>query len=330
MAPLEDEAPSPAAALTTRLANYPVSFFAIVMGLTGFTIATQKIEESLEITDIPSTVLLGITLGVFLVLTAVYTLKLVRHRAACVREFNDPVRLSFFPAFSISLLLVSIAFLPLSEITSLVFWIVGTVLHLVLTLIVLSMWVQQPKFEIKHISPVWFIPVVGNILVPLAGVVHAPDEISWFFFSTGLVFWMVLQTLFFYRIFFHHPLPEKLLPTFFILLAPPAVGFLAYVKLSGGVDNFAYILYYFALFLFLFLLVQIPMLRRARFFLSWWAYSFPVAATAIASVLMYRETDVRFFYIIAWVIFAMLIVIIVTLAVLTIRAIARSQICVEE
>ena len=37
------------------------------------------------------------------------------------------------------------------------------------------------------------------------------------------------------------PLPERLLPTVFILIAPPAVGFIAYVRLTGGVDVFAQI-----------------------------------------------------------------------------------------
>jgi tellurite resistance protein len=316
--------------LKTRLENFPVSFFAVAMGLTGFVIATQKIEELLDITTVPSTVLLGLALAVFLLLTAVYSLKLVRHPAACRAEFGDPVRISFFPAFSISLLLVSIAFLPLSRPASLVFWIMGTVLHLVFTLVILTAWVQRQEFEIKHMSPVWFIPVVRNILVPIAGVVHAPGEISWLFFSIGLVFWMVLQTLFFYRVFFHQPLPEKLLPTFFILLAPPAVGFIAYVKLSGGLDNFAKILYYFGLFIFLFLLVQMPMLRRARFFLSWWAYSFPVAALTIATTLMEHQTDLLFFRVLALVAFAILIVIICALAVLTVTKVVRAEICVEE
>lgn len=328
--PLRAHATPEPVPLAPRLSNFPVSFFAVVMGLCGLVIATQKIEEMLGITDVPSTVLFGLTLTVFFVLSAVYTAKLARHPAQCAQEFNDPVRLSFFPTFSIGLLLVSIALLPISETASLVFWIIGTILHLALTLAVLTIWVQQQKFEIKHMNPAWFIPVVGNILVPVAGVVHAPVEISWFFFSVGAVFWMILQTLFFYRIFFHQPLPDKLLPTFFILLAPPAVGCIAYVKLAGGLDNFAYILYYFALFLFLFLLVQLPMLRRVHFFLSWWAYSFPVAAVAIASVLMYRQTGLRFYYVLACVIFAILIVVICALAVLTIRAIAKRKICVEE
>ena len=314
----------------TRISNFPVSFFAVVMGLLGLVIATQKLESMLEAGSVVSKVLLGIALFAFLVLTLAYAVKLVRHLDLCKAEFNDPVRLSFFPTFSIGLLLASIAFLPISDTTSLVFWAVGTVLHLVLTLIVLSIWVQHEKFEITHMNPAWFIPVVGNILVPVAGIEHAPIEISWFFFSVGLVFWMLLQTLFFYRVFFHRPLPERLLPTFFILLAPPAVGFIAYVKLNGAVDNFANILYYFALFTFVFLMVQLRMLRKARFFLSWWAYSFPLAALTIASVLMYLQTDTRFFYYLAFVVFAVLVAVIVALAVLTARSVKRRQICVED
>ena len=313
-----------------RLANFPVSFFSVVMGICGLAIATQKIEEFLNIGDVVSTVLLAIALLVFFVLTVTYALKLLRYRAQCAIEFNDPVGLSFFPTFSISLLLISVTFLPLSSRTSLVFWIVGAALHLVLTLIVLSRWVQHEGFDISHMSPAWFIPVVGNILVPIAGVVHAPHEISWFFFSVGIVFWIVLQTLFFYRIFFHSPLPEMLLPTFFILLAPPSVGFIAYVKLSGGLDNFAKILYYFALFVFLFLLVQLRALARTRFFLSWWAYSFPVAALTIASVLMYHETELLFFKVLSYFFFAVLVVIVCLLSVLTVKQVVRGHISVEE
>lgn len=313
-----------------RLAHFPISFFAVVMGLCGFAIATQKIEEMFEATHVPSTVLLVITLAVFFAVSVLYLVKLVRHPEACGKEFRDPVRISFFPTFSIGLLLVGIAFMPISETASFVFWVVGAALHLIFTLIVLSIWVQQPTFEIKHMNPVWFIPVVGNILVPIPGVTHAPAEVSWFFFSVGIVFWTILQTLFFYRIFFHHPLPGKLLPTFFILLAPPAVGFIAYVKLTGALDAFAYILYYLALFIFLFLLLQLGMLRKVRFFLSWWAYSFPVAALTIATVLMHAQTGLRFFSVAACAVFAALVVLVCALAVLTVRGIARAEICVEE
>ncbi len=313
-----------------RLANFPVSFPSVVMGLAGLTIATQRVESLFGIASVASTALLWLSVAVFAVITATYLRKLVVHREACIREFNDPVRISFFPAFSIAFLLLAIAFLQVHEPTSLALWVVGTVLHLVMTLVVLTIWVQQQRFQIQHMSPVWFLPVVGNILVPIAGVPHGQMDVSWFFFSVGLVFWTILQVIFFYRIFFHHPLPQKLLPTFFILLAPPAVGFIAYVRLNGALDNVALVLYHFALFLFLFLLAQVGMLRRVRFFLSWWAYSFPVAALAIASLLMYHESGGEFFRVVALVVYALLVALIATLAVLTVRSIARREICVED
>ena len=43
--------------------------------------------------------------------------------------------------------------------------------------------------------------MVGNIIVPIAGVRFAPTDISWFFFCIGLVFWLVPMTIVLYRLF---------------------------------------------------------------------------------------------------------------------------------
>jgi len=98
----------------------------------------------------------------------------------------------------------------------------------------------------------------------------------------------------FYRLLFHNPLPERLLPTLFILIAPPAVGFIAYVKLTGTVDPVARILYYFALFVFVLMIPQLKMLSRIKYYLSWWAYTFPMAALTIATILMYHQNGLVF------------------------------------
>ena len=55
-----------------------------------------------------------------------------------------------------------------------------------------------------------------------------------------------------------------------------------------------------------------------------------LAALAIASVLMYHETGTGVFRVIALVVYAGLLAIIGTLAVLTVRSMARKEICVEE
>src|SRR5690606_24186982 len=281
--------------VSERLQHFPVALFAAVMGLSGLAMALTQAHRQFGLPSLPGQLVALLAGVVFALVAACYLIKFVRFRSAVVADFTHPVRMSFTAAFSVSLLLLAILSLPVAPRLSAVLWGIGASVHIVITLYVLTAWVYQPRFEIAHISPAWFIPVVGNILVPIAGVHHASAELSWFFFSIGLVFWLVLLTIIFYRMFFHHPLPARLLPTLFILIAPPAVGFVSWLQLTGEVNAFARILYYSALFLTLLLLTQAGRFLKLSFFLSWWAYSFPMAAVTIATLLMYQQLQLVFF-----------------------------------
>ncbi len=258
-------------------------------------------------------------------------MKIIKYRPAAFKEWGHPVKMNFVPTVSIALILLSIAWLPVSAPYSKLLWLAGVALHLFLTLHVITQWMHQSKFEIVHLNPAWFIPVVGNILIPIAGVVHAPVEISWFFFSIGLMFWPVLLTIIFYRVIFHGSLPERLMPTLFILIAPPAVGFLSYLKLNGGeVDTFAHVLYHGALFFTLLLFSQLRMFTRLKFFLSWWAYSFPLTAITVATLAMFEHTGVILFLRLAGILLGIATVVIAGLLARTALAVARREICLEE
>ncbi|MET0052654.1 MAG: SLAC1 anion channel family protein [Candidatus Thiodiazotropha sp.] len=211
-----------------------------------------------------------------------------------------------------------------------VLWILGSALHLGFTLYVMNIWIHHDKFEVHHINPAWFIPVVGNVLVPVAGTAHGYYEISWFFFSIGIIFWLVLFTIIIYRVLFHNPLPDRLMPTFFILIAPPAVGFISYVKLNGGIDNFAHVLYYSGLFLTLLLFTMVFRFSRLQFFLSWWAYSFPLAAITIATLLMFEKTSNPGFAALGWVLLTVLSLVVTYLFYRTMRAVGGKKICMPE
>jgi tellurite resistance protein len=144
------------------------------------------------------------------------------------------------------------------------------------------------------------------------------------------VFWGVLLVIVFNRMIFHAPIPARLYPTLFILIAPPAVGFIAYVRLTGGLDSFGRIMYYAALFLTLLLVSQINRLVRLEFFLSWWAYSFPLAAITIATTVMYEQTGEGFFETAAYGLLGTVSVLVVFLATRTTLAVLAKEICVEE
>ena len=313
-----------------RIKNFPVSFFSVVMGLSGLVISLQKATEIFNISNIYSNTILLITVLIFGILSLMYIKKYFSFHDDVENEFRHPIKINFFPAISISLLLLSIAFLPVNLLVSKYLWFFGAGIHLLLALFIISSWIQHRVFEIKHMNPSWFIPAVGNMLVPVAGVVHFSYHFSWFLFSAGLFFWIVLLVLFFNRVFFHDPLPEKLLPTLFILMAPPAVGFIAYFKLTETLNDFGRILYYFAMFIALLLFFQFRMFSRIKFYLSWWAYSFPLAAIAIANALMFHITKEAIFKNLFLFFLVILSTVIVLLSIKTISSVLKREICIEE
>lgn len=314
---------------TARLAFFPVSFFAMVMGMSGFTMAWNKAEHIFDPGFCISGGLLSLTAILFVILTLTYAAKIFKHPAAVMGEIHHPVKLAFVPTFSIGLLLLSTACLHVAPELSFWLWATGALIHLALTLYVLSSWIHRTQYEIAHLNPAWFIPVVGNIIVPIAGMHHASPEISWFFFSLGIFFWPILTAIIFYRLIFHASLPDRLIPTLFIFIAPPAVGFISWFNLIGEIDAFGRILYFVGLTFTLLLATQIRYFARLKFFLSWWAYSFPMAAITIATLIMAKETGLAFYSWLAAGLLGVLSLIITGLLIRTGMAVVRHEICME-
>lgn len=312
------------------LAHFPVSLVSTVMGLTGLAIAWQKAHLAFGVS---SAVWIGIAIlasVVFISLLGLYAVKLVRFPDAVRGEWWHPVRVSFFPTISISLMLLAAVWGDTAPSVSFVLWASGALLQIVFTLSILSSWMFHTHYDIKHANPAWFIPVVGNLFVPIGGARFVSPELGWFFFSIGIVFWLVLMIIIFYRVFFHEPVPLRLQPTLFILLAPPAVGFIAYGVLVPGLDTVARVLYYFALFIALLLGVNAPRFVRGGFFVSSWAYSFPLAAITIATFAMAHRSGLAFFLNLAGVLLAVATSVIGLLVVKTLGAARRNAICVPE
>lgn len=300
------------------------------MGLAGLTLAWQKAHAVLGAPLIISAGLRGVVSALFIVLLIIYGLKALRYPQAIGMEARHPIRINFFPTVSISLLLLAIAYLETAPQAAFWLWVAGAILHLGFTLAIFGSWIHHTHYDIKHANPAWFIPVVGNIIIPVAGVRLASPELSWFFFSIGLVFWMVLLTIVLYRLFFHEPLPVRLAPTLFILLAPPSVGFIAYIGLTGELDAFARILYYTALFLALLLASNALRFLRLPFFISAWAYSFPLAALTLATLIMGARLPGSVFALIGVGLLALLSLVVAVLVFRTMVAIQRREICVPE
>lgn len=313
-----------------RLVHFPVALFATVMGMAGLTLAWMKAPALIGVPEFVGEILRWMTSALFLFLLSTYGLKLLRHPGAVLAEQAHPVKQNFFPAISIGLLLLSSAWLTTAPGVARLAWVLATALHLWFTLKIMRGWLFHDQVNILHANPAWFIPVVGNILVPIAGARLAPADLNWFFFSVGLVFWLVLLTIILYRLFFHESLPARLMPTLFILIAPPAVGFIAYVSLTGMLDTFGRILYFVALFFTLLMATHARAFLRLPFSISAWAASFPMAAITIASLEMATFTGQAFFTGLGGALLMITSILILTLVIRTLAAARAGQICVPE
>lgn len=324
----------PAGALEPHhwLAHLPVTLFSSVMGLGGLSLAWRRADRVWDLPSWPALVFLALATVAFVVVAGLYAAKWARHPTAARAELAHPVRMTFAPTATISLLVLATAGQDVAPALASVLWWVGALGHLSATIAIISVWFARADIVHASVTPAWFIPVVGNVITPLAAAELGSVELAWFAFGVGIVFWVALLPLLLQRVVLHEPpLPAKLLPTIAIFAAPPAVSLLSWQALTGSVDDpVGRVLYAAAMVFVALLLAQVRRLRHLPFALPAWAYTFPLAAAAAAAVAMAGARPQVAYDVVAAALLGATTVLVLAVAALTLRAARRRQICVPE
>lgn len=314
---------------SNRLQFFPVMMFAIVMGFSGLTLVFKRLHEILFMPSYIVSFFTLLTTLLFITILFFYTKKLLSYKSEVKKELSHPIRINFFAAISISMLLLCIIYKDFIVELSNIFFILGASLHLFLTFFTIKFWINN-DLEMQHSNPAWFIPIVGNLIVPIAGKGFLDDIFLYYFFSIGIFFWLVLFSIILNRIIFHKQFAPKFMPTLFILIAPPAIGFLAYIKLNSQLDFFAHILFNLGLFFTILVFVMYKSYINIKFFISWWAFTFPMAAITLATILMYKLSFHVVYAVLAYVFAIMTMFIVFLVAKQTILYMFKKEICIME
>ena len=314
---------------SNRLQFFPVMMFAIVMGFSGLTLVFKRLHEILFMPSFMGSFFTLLTTLLFIIILFFYIKKILVYKSEVKKELSHPIRINFFAAISISMLLLSIVYKDFIIELSNIFFILGASLHLFLTFFTIKFWINN-DLEMQHSNPAWFIPIVGNLIVPIAGKGFLDDVFLYYFFSIGIFFWLVLFSIILNRIIFHKQFAPKFMPTLFILIAPPAIGFLAYIKLNLQLDFFAHILFNLALFFTILVFVMYKSYINIKFFISWWAFTFPMAAITLATILMYELSSLFIYAILAYIFATMTTLIVLLVAKQTIFYMLKKEICIME
>lgn len=309
-----------------------MTLFASVMGIGGLSLAWRRAGVAWGLPDWPAQLLFWVALAVFALIATAYAAKWVRCPQAAIAELRHPIRMTFVPTITIALLVLATAGQDLLPTPARVAWWIGGVGHLVLTVVLLSAWFGREDIGLTQLTPAWFIPIVGNVITPLAARSLGSVEFAWFAFGVGLVFWVALLPLLLFRLLLHHPpLPQKLLPTLAIFAAPPAVIGLAWLTLSESpVDPPTRIVYAATVMFVVLVAGQVPRMLKVPFGLPWWATTFPLAAAAALAIAVAGSLPGPGYDIVAVTLLALATAVVAAVAVLSLRAAARHEICVPE
>lgn len=314
---------------SNRLQFFPIMMFATVMGLGGLTLVFERLNIVLGFPQFIGTTLLSLTVIVFILATLTYLAKIIKYFDEVKSELSHPIRVNFFAAFSISMLIIAGAFHGYNENVSKVFFFFGMAFHTVITFYTVKFWIDR-SLEIMHSNPAWFIPIVGNLIVPIAGVGFIDNQFLYFYFAVGMFFWIILFAIILNRIIFHNPFAPKFMPTLFILIAPPAIGFLSYIRLTGELDFFAQMLFNLGIFFTILVFVMYKKFLKIAFFISWWAFTFPLAAVTLSSILMYDLTQNSLFEYLSYLLALITSIVVLIVAIKTISHMMKKEICIME
>jgi tellurite resistance protein len=270
-------------------------WYAIVMGLSGLSLAWHRATPLMgDVAGAVAWVIGALAALVFAVLAAATVLRGLRHADAWAEDRRHPVRHTFIATLPIAILLLATVAVALTGTSpwAAALWWVGSLAQLFVTVWVLARWWRgNSPPAVKDgvpvaggllwagVTPALFIPIVGNVLAPLAGAPLGHAEWSAAQLGIGLLFWPVVLVMIATRIAIQGMFPERLLPTLFVFIAPPAVVGLSVLQL-GAPPLLGWVMWGMALFSLLWVGTQAKRIMALPFGLPHWAMSFPLAALA--------------------------------------------------
>lgn len=258
-------------------------WFSVVMGVAGLALAWHSAEAALGGSATGVSLVLGaVALLLFLLLLGLSVIRANRYPQVLAEDLRHPVRHAFVAAMPVALLLLVTWAVGLGArgLWLDVLWWGGALGQLWATVWVLQRWLLPSAAGAAfwpQVTPVLFIPVVGNVVVPLAGLVLGHTVWAMAQFGIGLLLWPVVLTLLLVRRAVQGPLPDRLLPAWFITVAPPSVIGLVALQWQASLAVVAP-LWGLAVFFLLWVGSVARQMVSQPFSLTFWAVSFPLAA----------------------------------------------------
>lgn len=265
----------------------PASYFGVVLGLAGLGSAWRAAHRVWGLPVFVGETLMLVGALVWAALVVLYAAKWFFARSEAAAELDHPVQCCFVGLIGVSTSLISLASQPYFSALAGLLLAAGALFTLAFALWRTGLLWRGERDPVAT-TPVLYLPLVAGAFVTAtaAAGLGYPDW-GQLAFGAGLFSWLAIESVLLHRLYTAAPLPPALRPTLGIQLAPPTVGAVAYLSVSGaGADLIAHGLLGYGLLQALLLLRMLPWIMQQPFAPSYWAFTFGATSLATAPLRM--------------------------------------------
>ncbi|ABR91608.1 tellurite resistance protein tehA [Janthinobacterium sp. Marseille] len=304
----------------------PPSFFGIVLGLAGLAGTWRAAHAVWDMPSIIGEAIYALAAVAWLVIVLLYLLKWIIAPTIAKEEAEHAVQCCFIGLAGVSTLLIAQGALPYSRLLAITLFFLGAGFT-----IFFGLWrtglLWRGDRDPASTTPVLYLPLVAGGFV--TGIVASSlgwQEWGELAFGAGFFGWLAIESVLLHRLYVAPPLSLPLRPTLGIQLAPPAVGAVCYMAVSGGhPDLLVHMLIGYALLQALILVRMSRWIGEQAFGASYWAFTFGATALASAIIRLAAGSQQGVFTTLAPAMFLIANIIVVTIAAGTIRLLIRGK-----
>ncbi|MDE5833794.1 MAG: hypothetical protein K2H64_12605 [Desulfovibrio sp.] len=294
--------------------------FTIIMATGAFALATGDLSRIFPVMLKPAQILNVLNFILFGLLLVFALCTWPFHDKEFREDLLNPQSAAFYAALAIAFLVLGAQGLRfgLPDWLSVSLWATGCLLTLGVSFAINYHFFTRATPALNLFTPVFFIPVGGLVVIPVAGV-NIMNLAAGFLYDLllmvnsmalggGLLLYTGLFSLLLHRHYTTESLPHRLAPTVWIHLAPIGWGGVSFVALAehfGKLESFSRM---FAVLLWgaccwwlimcLILTCRAAFSGQMKFSLAYWAFIFPLGAIAILSFRLGQSWWAAFYF--AW------------------------------
>jgi tellurite resistance protein len=267
----------------------PLNTFAIGFGLAGLAEVWGATGRLLGFPPVVAHIFWGIAAVAWVWLIIAHLVRGARSADSLAGQLRHPAQGPIAALVPITGMLIASDLLAFSRPAGITLFVVSLVVASVFAGWLIGTWLQG-GIAVEAIHGGYLLPTVAAGFV---GADVAGDTgmrlLGWALFGVGAFFWVVMTVLLIIRLAFRPSLPDPLVPTMAILVAPPGVAGIAWFSLAGlhaGAAPAAIL--GLGVILVVVQLALIPKYRRLKFSLGFWSFTFPTAAIVGDAILWLR------------------------------------------